>query len=56
MKLKKFIAILSMVAMIGTLAVGCGKSNEESKHNNCCSIDLPDRYEHNRLAWQTSRS
>ena len=32
------------------------KSNEESKHNNCSSIDLPDRYEHNRLAWQTSRS
>ena len=31
MKMKKFIAVLSMVAMIGTLAVGCGKSNEESK-------------------------
>ena len=29
--MKKFIAVLSMVAMIGTLAVGCGKSNEESK-------------------------
>ena len=29
MKMKKFIAVLSMVAMIGTLAVGCGKSNEE---------------------------
>ena len=24
MKMKKFIAVLSMVAMIGTLAVGCG--------------------------------
>ena len=31
MKMKKFIAVLSMAAMIGTLAVGCGKSNEESK-------------------------
>ena len=31
MKMKKFIAVLSMVEMIGTLAVGCGKSNEESK-------------------------
>ena len=31
MKMKKFIAVLSMVVMIGTLAVGCGKSNEESK-------------------------
>ena len=34
MKMKKFIAVLSMVAMIGTLAVGCGKSNEERGLSN----------------------
>ena len=31
MKLKKFIAVLSMVAMIGSLAVGCGSSEEDKK-------------------------
>ena len=31
MKLKKFITVVAMTAMVGTLAVGCGKS--DSKDN-----------------------
>ena len=32
MKLKKFITVVAMTAMVGTLAVGCGKS--DSKDNS----------------------
>ncbi len=34
MKLKKFITVVAMTAMVGTLAVGCGKSDSKDNGND----------------------
>ena len=50
MKLKKFIALLSMTAMIGCLAVGCGSSDSDAD----ASAEGEDQVEEEAADWDPS--